>query len=72
MMGGGTQIARRKRDVPNNKEIPSVVPYVPIDSGIYECWQVLWFGVSKLEGLGYCDLDLTQRLFDGIDTRIGL
>jgi hypothetical protein len=28
MMGGGTQIVRRKRDVPNNKEIPSVVPYV--------------------------------------------
>jgi hypothetical protein len=37
-MGGGTKIARRKRVVPNNKEIPSVLPYVTIDSGIYECW----------------------------------
>jgi hypothetical protein len=28
--------------------------------------------VSKLEGLGYCDLNLTQHPFGGIDTRIGL
>ncbi len=32
--------------------------------------QVLWFGVSKIEGLGYCDLDLTQHPFGGIDRRI--
>jgi hypothetical protein len=30
-VGGGTKIARRKRDVLNNKEIPSV--YVIIDIG---------------------------------------
>jgi len=35
-------------------------------------WWVLRFGVSKLEGLGYCDLNLTQHPFGGIDTRIGL
>jgi len=32
-VGGHTKIARRKRDVPNNKEIPSVGPYVIIDIG---------------------------------------
>jgi hypothetical protein len=26
--------------------------------------------VSKIEGLGYCDLDLTQHPFGGIDRRI--
>jgi hypothetical protein len=33
VVGGHTKIARRKRDVPNNKEIPSVGPYVIIDIG---------------------------------------